>query len=111
MIVPPHMSMKARTAKITLFSITWSPNLTGTTARGWMMRVISRRACLNRSVARIILMPPPVEPELVAKHDRKIIQMGANTGHCAKSTEANPVVEAMDTTLKAAWRRAVSQSG
>jgi hypothetical protein len=47
-------------------------------------------------------MPPPVEPELEQKHDRKIIQMGANQGHCEKSVLVNPAVEAMDTTLKAA---------
>ena len=76
-----------------------------------MMRVISRIACLKSTTARTILMPPPVEPELVAKHDRKIIQIGANSGHCAKSTEANPVVEAMDTTLNAAYRSAVAKSG
>ena len=33
-------------------------------------------ACLKSTTARTILMPPPVEPELVAKHDRKIIQIG-----------------------------------
>ena len=55
----------------------------GATARGWMMRVNSRADCLSRTSARIIFIPPPVEPEEEAKQHRNSIHSGANAGHRA----------------------------
>ena len=61
--------MKASTEKITRWSTTMPPSVTGCTARGCTRRVISRRACFTRISTRTILMPPPVEPALVATPD------------------------------------------
>jgi len=46
------------------------------------MRVISVRACFTRISTRAILMPAPVEPALVAMPESRIMNSGANTGHC-----------------------------
>ena len=48
----------------------------------------SLRACLISRMARIILMPPPVEPAEVAKPDSSSMVSGANSGHWAKSVLA-----------------------
>src|SRR3990170_3734574 len=81
MTAPLYTRMKASMAKMILFSTGTPASFTGTTARGWMMRVISRTAWLAISLARIILMPPPVEPEQVAKVHSNSIHTGANIGH------------------------------
>ncbi len=66
------------------------------------MRVISRRACFSRMSARIILMPPPVEPAQVVNTERNSISTGAKIGHWLKSVFAKPVVVAIETVLNSA---------
>ena len=68
------------TEKIMRLSTTPPPTRTGWMALGWTRRVSSRRACLTSTNMRIILMPPPVEPALVATPDSISISTGANTG-------------------------------
>src|SRR5882672_5090929 len=74
-----------------------------------MMRCISRSAWRTISSARIILIPPPVDPEQVVKQQRNSIQIGAKIGHWSKSVLENPVVVAMETTLNALKRNAVQK--
>lgn len=72
--------MKASTEKIMRLSTTPVPSRTGCKARGCASRVSSRRACLSRMSMRTILMPPPVEPALVATPDISSMSTGAKTG-------------------------------
>ena len=69
-IIKPYASMNASTAKMTWFSTACPPILSDTAARGWRMRVNSRNDCLSSTNARIIFMPPPVEPEDGVMHDK-----------------------------------------
>src|SRR5690606_24416972 len=62
-----YMKLKARTACSTLSVTGWRPSRSGTTALGCSARTISRCTCLYRMIARIILMPPPVDPEHAAE--------------------------------------------
>ena len=78
--VAPYTSMNASTEKIMRLSTTRPPSTTGCTARGCTRRVISRRACWIKINIRTILMPPPVEPALVATPDSNSMNTGANTG-------------------------------
>ncbi|MNS98183.1 hypothetical protein D3C72_1325410 [compost metagenome] len=105
-IVAQDTSMKASTEKITRSSMALPPMVTGCTALGCTRRRISRRVCLSSSSMRIILMPPPVEPALVATPDSSSIRTGAKGGHRPKSTVAYPVVVATETVLNTAWRTA-----
>jgi hypothetical protein len=57
------------------------------------------------------LIPPPVEPALVAKRHRNSISVGAKIGHTAKSALAKPVVVAIDTTLNSENRNAERNDG
>ena len=75
--------MKAITDDMTCADTTAPPNVTGTTARGWTIRVSSRRACFCSSKERTSLMPPPVLPAQVAKQHSASISTGANMGHWA----------------------------
>jgi hypothetical protein len=43
--------------------------------------VSSRCACWASTSVRIILMPPPVDPELATMQLRNIIYIGAKIGH------------------------------
>ncbi|MCY1197422.1 hypothetical protein D9M72_87860 [compost metagenome] len=61
---------------------------TGLIACGCNIVTSSLRACLTSRIARIILMPPPVDPADVAKPESSSIVSGANSGHCAKSVLA-----------------------
>jgi hypothetical protein len=47
------------------------------------MRVNSRTEVFSSTSARIILIPPPVDPEEVAKQDRYSISSGAKAGQTA----------------------------
>src|SRR5215467_10456174 len=76
-----------------------------------MIDMISRSAWRTMSSARIILMPPPAEPEHVAKQHRNSIHRGAKIGQRAKSTLEKPAVVAIETTLNALWRNAVQKDG
>ncbi|MNT61207.1 hypothetical protein D3C72_1988330 [compost metagenome] len=61
---------------------------TGLIACGCSMVTNSLRACLTSKIARIILMPPPVDPADVAKPDSSSMVSGAKSGHWAKSVLA-----------------------
>ncbi len=76
-----YMKLKPSTACRMFSGTGFLPMRTGRTAFGWSERTISRKTCLYRIIARIILMPPPVEPEQATKLPRKRIQICANIGH------------------------------
>ncbi len=65
------------------------------------MRRSSRPLWRTRIRVRIILMPPPVEPELTVTQERNSIQKGTKSGHWAKSALTNPQSVATETRLKA----------
>ena len=69
---------------------------------GWMMRVSSRNACLNSTTALIILMPPPVEPELVEEARQEEHPARREHGPLRVVRGREPVVVAIETTLKTA---------
>jgi len=73
--------------------------------------VNSRTDCLTSTNARIILIPPPVEPADVATQDKYSIHNGAKIGHRLKSVFAKPVVLPIDTTLNAANLSEVQKLG
>ena len=80
--------MKASTEAMVRASTARPLIRTGLTAWGCSMVTSSLRACLISRMARIILMPPPVEPAEVAKPDSSSMVSGANSGHWAKSVLA-----------------------
>ncbi|MNG29418.1 hypothetical protein D3C84_1148420 [compost metagenome] len=80
--------MKASTDDMVRLSTARPLMRTGLTACGCNIVTSSLRACLTSRIARIILIPPPVEPADVAKPDNSSIVSGANRGHCAKSVLA-----------------------
>jgi hypothetical protein len=60
---------------------------------------------------RSILMPPPVEPELVEIQLKNSIHSGANIGQRLKSTMAKPQSVAIETRLKLACLSTVQKLG
>src|SRR5579859_876684 len=72
-----YKNTNAKTAKTTRFAMTVPPTLRGRTMLGCTSMLSSRCACLASTSVRIILMPPPVEPELAAMQLKNIIHMGA----------------------------------
>ena len=78
-----YRKMNPRMAKTTLLGICMPPTVTGAAIVGWIMRVSSRELWRTRIRVRIILIPPPVEPELTVTEDRNNIQKGTKMGHWA----------------------------
>src|SRR5512135_3346033 len=106
-----YRKMKASTANTMLLSTTWPPIFNGLITDGCNSLRNSRPACFTSIRVRIILMPPPVEPELHAIQLRNSIHNGAKIGHWLKSTLAKPQSVAKETRLKLAWRNAVQKAG
>ncbi|OPY08666.1 MAG: hypothetical protein A4E67_00932 [Syntrophaceae bacterium PtaB.Bin038] len=76
------------------------------TARGWISRVSSMKVCLTTIMIRRHLMAPPVEPAQPPMNISSRRMTFEGIGQRSKLTVTNPVVVRMDTTWKAAWRRA-----
>ncbi|MNV38345.1 hypothetical protein D3C71_1298930 [compost metagenome] len=82
------MSMKASTDDMVRPSTARSLMRTGLIACGCSIVTNSLRACLTSKIARIILIPPPVDPADVANPESSSMVSGANRGHWAKSVFA-----------------------
>ena len=76
------------------------------TACGCKSSTTSRRLNLNSTSARTFLMPPPIEPELAKRLERKNIHSEAKSGQVAKSVLAKPLAKPIDTKLKPTKRNA-----
>ena len=96
--------MNPSTASTSGCATTCPPSTSGCTARGWLMRSNSRKACLHSTSERIILIPPPVEPDEDAIEQSSSSSKPANIGHCAAPTLEKPVVVPIETVLKTACR-------
>ena len=56
------------------------PSFRGTTERGWISRLSSRRPCLETRYTRTILKPPVVEPAQPPRPEIRIISSGSVPG-------------------------------